>query len=276
MCCTIIKMTIQTWLTDAQRQLEAAGIGTARLDALVLLEDVIGKERGWSLAHGEAELTADKIEKLSALLHRRITHEPLAYIREKCEFYGREFSVNRHVLVPRPESETMIDCLKQLPLSANGALSLADIGTGSGALGITAALELPAIRQLRLIDIDPAALDVAKHNAQRYAVDAKCIEADLLGKDTGPLDIILANLPYVPDSHTINEAAMREPAIAIFGGPDGLDLYRRLFAQLSAKPWRPRYIITESLPFQHDTLAAIAQKAAFRQQSEADFIQVFG
>src|SRR3954469_15390619 len=107
-------MKIDQWLASATKKLEQAGIGTARLDALILLEDIIDKDRAWLLAHPEHEIPAAKIAKLEKLLNRRAGHEPLAYVRGRTEFYGREFFITPAVLEPRPESETMIDCLKEL------------------------------------------------------------------------------------------------------------------------------------------------------------------
>jgi release factor glutamine methyltransferase len=265
-------MNIQEWLKEATKQLETAGIGTARLDCLILLEDVTGKDRSYILAHPENVLTAGQLQQLEELLARRMRHEPLAYIREKTEFYGRTFYVNHSVLEPRPETETMIELLKglQLPKSA----LIADIGTGSGAIAITAKLALPQTEVIA-VDIDPHCLDVATRNAERLGANVTFHKSDLLASLTSNPDIILANLPYVPDTYHINEAALEEPRIAIFGGPDGLDLYRKMFNQISGLPKKPQYILTESLPFQHHGLATIARKHGYIQDQKSDFIQVF-
>jgi release factor glutamine methyltransferase len=275
-------MSINDWLTSTQKSLTAAGIGTARLDCLVLLEDCLNKDRAHLLAHPEVELNPEQVKQLSAQIKRRETHEPIAYIRGKTEFYGREFMVNKNVLEPRPESETMIDLLKSLSKSdkkllqksVTDSLMIADIGSGSGCLGITAALEIGA-KRVGLYDINPETLKVAKLNADRYDIGAEYHESDLLSKDPGAYDIILANLPYVPDSFHINQAAMHEPSIAIFAGQDGLDLYRKLFKQLHGLAWKPAYTLTEALPPQHDQLAEIARYNGFSLVESEDFIQVF-
>lgn len=267
-------MRLDAWLSQAQRTLVSSGVATARLDALVLLEDCLGRNRTLLLAHPEDELSLEHISTLEAQIARRSRHEPLAYIRGKSEFYGREFSVNNNVLEPRPESETMIDMLKQLVKSGEN-VRLADIGSGSGCLGITAALELD-LSKVYLHDIDPATLDVARQNAVRHGVQAEFITTDLLaGAPT--YDIIVANLPYVPDEFKINTAAGHEPRLALFGGPDGLDLYRRMFGQISAIPKanRPRYVLTEALPPQHEQLSSVAKLGSYRQILVADFIQLF-
>lgn len=269
-------MTTQQWIADATAQLTQAGIGTARLDALVLLEDVAGRDRAWLLAYNEHKLSPDELAELTKLLSRREQHEPLAYLRNKTEFYGREFITTPAVLEPRPESETMIDLLKRLAKSPIWPAKplIADIGAGSGALGITAKLELPGTR-VELLEIDLKALKIAQKNVDKYTTDIRVIRSDLLESASQDNNVLLCNLPYVPDSHKVNEAAGHEPEIAIFGGPDGLDIYRKLFKQIEACQKRPLFILTESLPPQHDGLASIASQAGYQLAKTDDFIQVF-
>ena len=273
-------MILADCLSAAIARLSNAGIGTARLDALVLLEDCLGRDRASLLAHPELKLTTVQIKKLDGQIKRRAAHEPLAYIRGKTEFYGRDFIIDHRVLEPRPESETMIDLLKKLARDERRSdmserpMSLADIGSGSGCLGITAALEL-GLEIVDFYDIDASTLEVARNNAKKYHVHGTFHKSDLLDRATGSHGIILANLPYVPDTFHINEAAMREPSVAIFGGHDGLNLYRRLFAQLEDKSWSPRYVLTEALPPQHEQLAEIAANYGFSLLTSDDFIQVF-
>ncbi|MDL2342207.1 MAG: peptide chain release factor N(5)-glutamine methyltransferase [Patescibacteria group bacterium] len=276
-------MTVESWLRTTTRSLSAAGIATARLDALVLLEDAVGQNRGYLLAHPELEITASKLDQLTNLLTSRAQHVPLSYLRGQQEFYGRSFFVAPGVLVPRPESETMIDQLKTLFLdladqpgdaSDNDKWQLADIGTGSGALGITAALELPKT-QVSLIEIDDAAITIAKTNVISFATDTPIIQSDLLATCSTNYDVLLCNLPYVPDDYPINKAAEHEPKLALFGGADGLDLYRRLFQQISNLSVKPLYILTEALPATHNDLAVSAVAAGYKLQNSVDFIQIF-
>lgn len=262
---------VQTVLTEATRQLKTAGIDSARLDTLILLEDITGMGRAQLLAHPEHPLTAAQIGRLHTGLAKRALHTPLAYIRNKAYFYGREFYVNEHVLVPRPETETMIDILKKLPVVVP---CIADIGTGSGCIAITAALELSEAR-VEAYDIDPHALAVARQNAAALHAPVSVMQSDLLAAVPEPVDIILANLPYVPDTLPINEAAAHEPALALFAGADGLDAYRRLFAQLTARTDHPQYIIAESLPMQHEHMRGIAQPAGYTERAVQGFIQLF-
>jgi release factor glutamine methyltransferase len=265
------------WLHQATKLLEANGVGTARLDCLVLLEVVTGKDRTHLLAHPSEELNNEQLSKLNKWLELRSKHIPLAYIRSKTEFYGREFVVDKRVLEPRPESETMINLLKTLPDLRVGPCAIVDVGCGSGALGITAALEIPGTT-VTLVDIDSDCLVVARNNAKKHGVIATFLQGDLLQPvlTLSPQPtVLLCNLPYVPDDHTINKASMHEPKLAIFGGPDGLDLYRRLFHEI-AKKWQSKlWVLTESLPFQHDDLRKIAENSGLKQLAEDDFIQVF-
>ncbi|HVS78810.1 MAG TPA: HemK/PrmC family methyltransferase [Candidatus Saccharimonadales bacterium] len=265
-------MTLGNFLKVEEAKLKATGIGSARLDVLILLEDVLHKDRAWVLAHPEAKLNNSQLGRLQRKCQRRARHIPLAYVRGHTEFYGRRFRVNRHVLEPRPESETMITLLKRLRLPPQPAI--ADVGTGTGALGITAALEIPGSR-VDLYEISAGALAVAKHNCNAHELHLHIRKMNLLSRPLRPYDAVLANLPYVPDDWKINQAAMAEPRIAIFGGPDGLDVYRRLFHQLQRFTWKPAYVLTEALPPQHKKLASIAAQNSFEQIQQDDFIQVF-
>jgi methylase of polypeptide subunit release factors len=334
---------IDHFLKQAVRQLTDAGIQTARLDCLVLLEDATKKDRAWLLAHPEHALPAPEVTHLRSQLARRARHEPLAYIRGKSEFYGREFSVDPHTLVPRPETETIIELLKhvsrlesditswedggkkrssrrrQSPNATPPASSLVhtsegyrvvwekqpsrrsriapsvhrtarlsssdqnlhciDIGTGSGAIAITAKLELPETT-VSAIDIDEKCLHTARKNAETLKADISFMQGNLLAPIQNILDdkqviILLCNLPYVPDNFEINTAASHEPRHALFGGSDGLDLYRELFEQVQHANVRPHYILTESLPPQHLVLADIALAAGFALTKTDDFIQLF-
>lgn len=265
-------MLLGTALAQGERKLASAGISSARLDALILLEDMLHKDRAWVLAHPEYKLSSLQAKRLERKVERRASHVPLAYIRGHTEFYGRHFKVNRHVLEPRPESETMVELLKGLALPAKP--SIADVGTGNGAIGITAALEIPG-SIVDLYDISAGALAVAKHNIHLHELHLHARKMNLLSRPLRPYDAILANLPYVPDRWEINQAAMAEPRIAIFGGTDGLDIYRKLFHQLARFTWKPRYILTESLPPQHENLAQIARDHGYRLLKTQDFIQVY-
>jgi release factor glutamine methyltransferase len=247
-------------------------VPTARLDVLILLEDILEKDRSWILAHPELTLTNYQVNKLNKQIARRKKQIPLSYIRGFKEFYGRKFKINHHTLDPRPESETMIDLLKTLHLPHLPVI--ADVGTGSGCLGITAALEISKSK-VDLYDIDSGALAVARHNVHMHELHLGVHKRDLLNKPTNLYDVVLANLPYVPNSLKINKPATHEPKIALYGGIDGLDIYRRLFRQISDYTWKPEFILCESLNNQHPKLNDIAAKFGYRLVKEKDLIQVF-
>lgn len=265
-------MKLNAWLSKATQDLADKNIPTARLDCLVRLEDVLGKGRAYLLTHPEIELTHKQKALLDSFVEQRQKHIPLSYIRKKTEFYGRDFYVDTAVLEPRPETETMIDLIKTYA-EDKGLVAVCDLGTGSGAIGITLALEL-STSTVDLVDIDPSALSVATKNAQKHGLDPAIRKSDLLQSCPFPYDIIAANLPYVPDALKINKAAENEPKIAIFGGTDGLDVYRKLFKQLQESSLRPA-VFTESLPFQHGHLENIARNTGYKLVSNEDFIQQF-
>lgn len=265
-------MKAELWLHTSTKKLTDAGIGSARLDSLILLEDCLQKDRAHILAHPETIISATRLKKLNYRLKKRQGHEPMAYIRGYSEFYRRKFKVNKHVLEPRPESEPMISLLKKLRLP--DGVVIADVGTGSGCLGITAALEINHSK-VDLYDIDASALAVAKHNCVMHELKLKAYKRDLLLHWVRPYDVILANLPYVPNHHRVNQSAAMEPAVAIFGGKDGLDVYRRLFEQLARFNWNSKYVLTEALPPQHALLAATAEASGYKLKTSDGFIQVF-
>ncbi len=263
-------MTVNDWLLNATKELAEANIQTARLDALVLLSDMLNKNSAQLLAAPELIVSTEQQQRLNEQILRRKSHEPLAYIRRKCEFYGREFIVNQHVLVPRPETETMIELLKKLPKQNRQAV--VDVGTGSGAIAITVACELGAV-QVIATDIDPECLKVARQNAVKHQATIDFVNTDLvLGVTIPDSATILANLPYVPNAHAVNEAATHEPTKAIFGGQDGLDYYRTLFKQLNS---HMGYVLAEALPSQHGQLQKIAGDSGYSLLNTDDFIQVF-
>ena len=265
-------MKFAEWLKQAAGTLKEAGIASARLDALILAEDCTHKDRAYLLAHPEHKLSETQIGRLNRQIKRRLAGEPLSYIRGFTEFYGRRFKLNRYVLEPRPESETMIELLLKLPLPAKAAI--ADIGTGSGALGITAAIEIPD-STVDLYDIDSTCLAVARHNCTLHELALKTYKRDLLSRPAGHYDVVLANLPYLLSTEELHPSVLKEPKIALLGGPDGLDLYRRMFEQLSKLPDKPRFILTESLPPQHAKLNHTATQAGYKLLQSQDLIQVF-
>lgn len=207
---------------------------SASLDAEVLLAFVIKRPRSFVCAHPEFLLSPDEQKQAGILLQKRLLGHPVAYLIETAEFYGLNFWVTPAVLVPRPETEAIVS-LAVAALKHGG--SLIDIGTGSGCIAI--AVAKTAVPQAVIaVDISAEALTVARENARRHNAALRFIESDLLTAlpDTQALPrplVITANLPYVPDADR-HPSIAHEPTTALFAGPDGLDTYRRFFAQLSA------------------------------------------
>ena len=265
-------MTIADWLSDATLRLAKNGVATARLDSLLILEYVLVTLRVTLLSHPETDLPATTIVRLDSALQHRLNGVPIAYIQNKKEFYGREFIVDEHVLIPRPETESIIELVKSLPEEAPKIL---DIGTGSGCIAITLALEIPTAK-VSACDISASALTVAKLNAKTLGAQVTFKESDLLaGYKTKHFDIICANLPYVPDGNITSVEITKEPSLALFSGADGLEHYRRLFIQIAESANKPKYIVTESLLSQHDALKKLAATMGYQLTKTDLLAQLF-
>lgn len=233
-------------------------------DAPLLLAHVLGKSRSWLVAHAEESLEGDALHRFQTLTQRRAAGEPLAYILGSAGFYGREFTVDASVLVPRPETEHLIDDVVA-SMRAVQAPRLLDVGTGSGAIAVTLAAELPAAT-VDAVDISPQALSIARANAERLGVSARVrfFEGDLLEPvQGGRYDAIIANLPYVPtpDIAPSPDPVSYEPRLALDGGPDGLDCYRRLLAAMPAAVAPGGIVLLEAAPPLMAGLIALAQDA---------------
>lgn len=264
-------MIVQQLLYEAKNTIT---LPTAQLDSEVLLAFVLGKDRSWLHAHIDDELDSKMKAKFQKLIARRITGEPVAYIVGSKEFYGRDFTVNKRVLVPRPESEALIELLKHLKSdhAIHGFLhNVIDIGTGSGCLAITAKLEFEDI-YVTATDTSTAALKVAIANAATYNTPIVFKKQSLLTGDKQGYDIIMANLPYVPE-HMQDPSIMHEPYSALFSGDDGLDHYRELFKQLADK--HIRFVLAESLESQHAEVKKLAAGASYELIKTDGLVQAF-
>ncbi len=265
-------MTIGKWLKSATNKLKLANISSARLDALLLLEYALKFDRSHLLAHQDSSIKPGPLLVLNRLLKRRLKYEPIAYIRGFCEFYGREFVVNKNVLVPRPESEDFIELLKKTP--PKPAQRLLDIGTGSGILAITVKLEFPSL-QVFGSDISKKTIKVATVNAKSLGADVKIAKANLMGKSFGKCDYILANLPYVPIGYEVSPAVNHEPRRALYGGKDGLDLIRTLAPLAHKHLNNGGYILLESLLEQQAQIKIIYQQVGFKFVAKSTLVQCF-
>lgn len=264
-------MTIVVWLMNTMKRLGEAGVDSPRRDALVLLEDTLQKERSWVLSHSDYELTSEELEHVNTLIERRCNREPLAYIRGRAWFYGRFFDVNPQVLIPRPESEAIIDIAKNLEPT-----TIVDVGTGSGCLAVTLALELPDARVVAS-DISREAIEVARSNIYKHGVHVELHHTYLLEgllEQHAP-ELIVANLPYVPDHLITSPEIKTEPDQALFAGQDGMDVYQSFWAQLSTTHHKAKHTITESLESQHSKMNELAVKSGYRLEHTDTLIQLF-
>jgi len=219
----------------ADRRLSTIEFG--RLTAEALLAHVLGLSRAQVLSRPEEPFPPELQPVWQALVERAAEGEPLAYVTGRREFYGLDFSVDRCVLVPRPETEQLVELgLKFLAESASAAGSrrVLDVGTGSGILAITLAVKSHAAR-IVASDVSAGALRVARANAAQHGVLGRVVfvQSDLLlAFSPGSCDLLVANLPYIPSADLRALAVFRhEPALALDGGPDGLEPYRRLLAE---------------------------------------------
>lgn len=210
---------------------------TPRLDAQVLLGHVLGWSRARVLGEGQATLTPEQHARFQQLIARRAALEPVAYLVGHKEFYGRDFAVTPAVLVPRPETELLVEAaLQWARAQANRPLVIADIGTGSGIIAVTLALHLPAAR-VYAIDLSQDALGIAARNVAQHGVAARVtlLHGDLLAPLPEPVDLLVSNPPYTVLAEIDENVRRHEPANALDGGPDGLHVYRRLLAQAPAR-----------------------------------------
>jgi len=252
-------MDIGEHIRKAVEQLDRAGCDTPRLDAELLLGHALGLSRAQLIARWDQVPSADQAEAYLALLGRRARREPLAYIVGRKEFFGLEFEVDRSVLIPRPETELLVEraietarqidqsgreILRSAQNDAGCRLHIADIGTGSGAIAVSLAVSLREA-SIYAVDRSAAALATAARNCARHGVEdrVRLLQGDLLAALPEPVDMIVANLPYVgrAELETLApEIRCFEPAEALDGGADGMDLIRRLLAQVASQAQRPR------------------------------------
>jgi len=216
--------------------------------ALVLLAHIVQRPKTWLLAHPEAHLSKAQADQLEGLLQRLEAGEPLPYLVGTQEFFGLEFEVNPSVLIPRPETEIMVETalawLQEHPSSRNGI----DVGTGSGCIAISLVSNCPDLNMLAT-DLSENALNVATKNAQKHNVADRIefVHCDLLPDDMQPVDLVCANLPYIPTEKLVEVNSLPwEPSLALDGGKSGLDLISKLLENLPAFLNNPALILLET------------------------------
>jgi release factor glutamine methyltransferase len=202
----------------------------ARLDAETLLLHLLGRNKAWLMAHANEDVSDEVCCRYMKVIERRFHGEPIQYITGECEFYGLPFRITRDVLIPRPETEHLVE--RAIELAANFEHPrILDVGTGSGAIAVALAHALPGAH-IAACDVSPASLAIAKQNAARNQVPIRFLQGDLLDPVTGEsFDLVVSNPPYVSlaDRDTLSvEVRDHEPPLALFASDDGLAVYRRL------------------------------------------------
>ncbi len=255
---------VNYWLRDAAEQLAEVGISSALLDAEIILAHTLRKSRTWLHAHGEELIPVRELEIAGARLDLRLDRTPIAYIIGHREFYGRLFKVTPSVLIPRPESETLITLLASL--CDRSPQTLLDVGTGSGCLGITAKLEHPELTVF-LTDISQHALNIAEKNAAALGAKVRLVKNDLLVPNPQlppKANIILANLPYVDHAWQRSPETNFEPELALFADKHGLALIERLLSEAPTYLADNGYFLLEADPEQHKAIVAHATALGYR------------
>lgn len=230
----------------------------------VLLSHVLRCSREELFLHSDHIFPSDLEKSFWEMVSKHLDGEPVAYLTGVKEFYGLDFFVDRRVLIPRPETEHLVDEVISFVQRQTGSLSILDIGTGSGCIALTLAHELSNV-QVTAVDVSPDALDVARMNAVRLGVDSKVefYQSDLLSSVDGSFDVVVANLPYIGKEkfHFVSREALDyEPHVVLFGGSDGLRLYEKLFQQLSTRSWHPQFFVGEFGFLQGDAMVDLLER----------------
>jgi release factor glutamine methyltransferase len=274
-------VTIRHALHHAAFQLEEAKIPSAQLDSELIMAYVAGRNRAWVLAHDDTELDETQLDIFHSLVSRRLAREPVVHLTGTREFYGLDFEITPDVLTPRVETVQMVEwAIKYAPQAGR----LIDIGTGSGAIAIAIAKHRPELH-ITATDISDRELAVARRNAAKHGVAIDFVVSDLWSQIPSSdiqratraqrFDTIVTNLPYLADDADLMPEVKREPAVALFGGPDGLNLYRRFLAGVPAHLAPGGYLFTECDPWQHEGLIKSATKVGLNPVEQGYFILGF-
>jgi release factor glutamine methyltransferase len=246
-------------------------IDDASLEGEILLRHVLGINRVQLYSDPDDDVTPAQDKALNVLLERRIRGEPSAYITGHREFYGLDFKVDRNVLIPRPETELLVEKAIRLAES-HTVTSIADIGTGCGAIAVSLAVNLPGVT-VYASDVSKPALDIARSNGEKHGVTDRIVllEGDMLEPLPGPVDLIIANLPYVREAELIDNVSLSyEPSLALNGGEDGLDRIRVLCRQAGNKLNDDGFILMEIGWGQAEAVTALLQEIYPSSRIEVD------
>ena len=263
--------TIRGCLDVAIKFLEENHISGARLDAELLMGYTLDRDRPWVLAHDNDILLPHHIADFDSSISRRSKHIPVVHIIGTRDFYGLSLAITPDVLTPRVETEQMVIwAVSAAPINSR----LIDIGTGSGAIALAIGVNRPDLH-ITATEISSVALKVARANTKTHRVNLNLVTSDLWASVTGSFDTIVTNLPYLRDDADLMPEAKREPAIALFGGADGLELYRRFLEGIPAHLSPGGHLFTECDPWQHQSLIGVAAKVGLKPVQQGYFILGF-
>ena len=230
--------TVQEVLTSGTEYLETRGVEGARHSMQSLMVHVLGCNKTWLYLHYEDPVPEDKLAPLRDLLKQRAQGVPLQHLLGSTEFYRREFRTDARALIPRPETEELVEFALQMA-PRRRSMRVLDMGCGSGVIGITLALELARqAPEVVMVDVSEAALSLSLENATALGARVKTYRSNLFAAwdipeegavqpPEGRFDLVLANLPYVPEGEAVSIEVQHDPATALYGGPDGLEVVRR-------------------------------------------------
>lgn len=256
---------VSALLSRLEKRFADAGVDSPELDAQLILAVVLGCDRAHLHAYPEKAVPHEAVARVEALAQRRTAREPVAYILGEREFWSMSFLVSPDVLIPRPESELLVERAVAL-LGKKGESRILDAGCGSGAVGLAVASELPQA-QVTLLDLCPKALEVARRNAEKFGLSGRTrfLASDLFqALDEGEtFDLIASNPPYVATGELdglMPEVSSFEPRLALDGGADGMDLIRRVIGEAPACLARGGYLLIEMDPRQMDDAEAVSEE----------------
>jgi release factor glutamine methyltransferase len=252
---------LRAWLSHAYAQLAPVSENPA-LEAQLLLGHVLQQSRTWVVSHPEFALQPEQLEALAPLLERLVQREPLPYLLEKAEFFGLTFIVGPSVLIPRPETELLVQTAVRWLQAQPGRHRVVDVGTGSGVIAVALAVRCPDIHILA-VDISREALKIARQNIDAHGVSdrVRLVQSNLLTGAADRFDLVCANLPYIPTGKLPDlDVSRYEPRLALDGGKDGLRWIERLLADLPGKLRPAGLVLLEIEAEQGESSLALARK----------------
>jgi release factor glutamine methyltransferase len=261
--------------TIAGLLVQAREMGVDRLDAQLLLEHVLQRPRSWLLAHDDALLTEPQYAALQQLMQRRADDEPLAYLTGEKEFHGLPLQVTPAVLIPRPDTETLVDWALALLRASPSAPRVLDLGTGSGAIALALKHRHPAA-VVTAVDTSAAALSVAEGNAKRLGLDVRFLLSDWWHDiDHGLFDLVVSNPPYITLGDEHLPALRHEPELALTSGADGLDALRTIISGAPPRLARSGWLLLEHGHDQAEPVRQLLQSAGFGNiQTRQDLAEI--